>query len=194
VITEKAIERVVDVLAIEGCLPYTARVRDFTDEQVEAGELRRADREAAASNRAFARDVLSAAMTDLAAGWLVAQEGRRCPSCDHLIEHHLSDGCWHEVSSGEVGADLVCPCAMSEDVATASRAAQYQPGVADVEGYFAERTREAAAEQSREVWADPTGRWTADQADAARAQKHAMLRVLVATTEPERNDAAESGA
>lgn len=34
----------------------------------------------------------------------------RCPSCDHLAEHHQPEGCWYAVTTGAIDLDLVCPC------------------------------------------------------------------------------------
>lgn len=56
-------------------------------------------------------------IADLAAQSPVSEERRRCPSCDHLIEHHQPNGCWYAVSVGRRDADLVCPCSMPADQA-----------------------------------------------------------------------------
>lgn len=39
-----------------------------------------------------------------------ALKAARCPSCDHLAEHHQPGGCWYAVTTGAIDLNLVCPC------------------------------------------------------------------------------------
>lgn len=66
----------------------------------------------------YVADLLSAAREEGASAAVIAEERRRCPSCEHLIDQHQQDGCWYAVSVGEGGANLVCPCGMSTALAT----------------------------------------------------------------------------
>lgn len=62
-VTDEMIDRAWEVVSEAEALPYMARVRNFTTEQILAGDLQRADEEADAMNRAFVRSILEAALT-----------------------------------------------------------------------------------------------------------------------------------
>lgn len=57
-----AMRAVLDVLEREIGMPHMARIRDFTPEQVEAGDLLAADEEADRANAAFGREVVEAVL------------------------------------------------------------------------------------------------------------------------------------
>lgn len=61
-VTEAMIDAAAGVLFFECDPPYMARVNDFTDAQIEAGELRAADRAAHQKNRDLVRRALVAAL------------------------------------------------------------------------------------------------------------------------------------
>lgn len=62
-ITEDMIEKALKVMAQENVLPYSADVRDFTDEEVKEGKLRETDAECDRLNEEFVRRVLEAAFS-----------------------------------------------------------------------------------------------------------------------------------
>jgi hypothetical protein len=65
-------------------------------------------------------DDMEGVITDLGVVRLQLQEERdalkaaRCPSCDHLAEHHQPEGCWYAVTTGAIDLDLVCPCTVPD--------------------------------------------------------------------------------
>jgi len=63
IVTDDMVTRAYNVLLEETSPPYYADVRDFTDEQVKAGLLRKADNEAEEMNRALIRRALEAALS-----------------------------------------------------------------------------------------------------------------------------------
>lgn len=62
-VTDDMVERAYLALLEESWPPYSADVRDFTDEDVKKGLLRKADEEADQMNRAFVRRMLEAAIS-----------------------------------------------------------------------------------------------------------------------------------
>jgi hypothetical protein len=63
VITDEMVTRAYNVLLEEIYPPYSADARDFTDEDVKAGKLKKADDEAEEMNRALVRRSLEATMS-----------------------------------------------------------------------------------------------------------------------------------
>lgn len=60
-ITDEQVERAWAKLLEADCLPYGASVKDFSDEELRQGALKRADADAERRNRGFVREVLEAA-------------------------------------------------------------------------------------------------------------------------------------
>ena len=53
------VERVFDLLIELGCVPYSARIGNFTDDDIQSGAWREANREADEQNRAFCRRIVA---------------------------------------------------------------------------------------------------------------------------------------
>jgi hypothetical protein len=61
-VTEEMVTAASRVLREEVFLPHAADVRDFTDEEIKAGELRKADEASEEQNRTLVRRALEAAI------------------------------------------------------------------------------------------------------------------------------------
>ena len=42
-------------------------------------------------------------------------ESARCTSCEHYMEFHQLDGCWHAVAVGRQDGPMGCPCGVHVD-------------------------------------------------------------------------------
>lgn len=62
IITEDMVTRASEILWSETCPPAMADSRDFTDEEVKRGELKKADEACTVENRDLVRRALEAAM------------------------------------------------------------------------------------------------------------------------------------
>ena len=67
-VTDAMVEAASAVIYSECCPPYMPRVNDYTDAQIAAGELKKADRWANQMNDDLIRRALSAALTAKASG------------------------------------------------------------------------------------------------------------------------------
>ena len=105
---ERAVDAALDVMIDAGCLPYLARVGNFTDQEIADGTFAEANRQADQQNMDFVGSVLRAAR----------EAERRCPSCEHTVDFHHADGCYWTVTVGREDEDMVCPCSMSDAALT----------------------------------------------------------------------------
>lgn len=86
---ERAVEVFTNHLQTEWAGPYMARIRDFTEEQIEAGELRAADDQAHEQAKSEARRAIDAYFASLAEQGIRLVDLLKCSACGGFGQESL---------------------------------------------------------------------------------------------------------